>query len=160
MGSPPRKILRLKIDINNKPRKIWMKKSDLKCLTSFTCLKAYTTNSWYFDSGRCSRHMTGDRSLLVNYKRVFGGLVTFGDGIKRRVLGKETLNIRGFPKIKNMLHVDGFKTNLIIISQLCELSLYVKFTYDKCLVLNEFEECVFEGSRSLDNCYTFSPPHT
>ena len=29
-----------------------------------------------------------------------------------------------------------------------------------CVVLDEFETCVLEGSRSLNNCYTFSPPHT
>ena len=86
--------------------------------------------------------------------------MTFGDGVKIRVLGNGTLNIRGFPKLKNVLHVDGRKANLISISQICELNLYVKFTHDKCFVLNEFGECVLEGSTSLDNCYTLSPPHT
>ena len=101
LGSQPRKILRPKIDLNHKIRKIWARKYDLTCLASFTCLKACATNSWYFDSG-CSRHMTGDKSILVNHKSVSDGLVTFGDSVQGKILGNETLNIEGFPKLKRL----------------------------------------------------------
>ena len=48
---------RPKIDLDNDSRKIWVKKSELKCFVSFKCLRTYATNSWYFDSGY-PRHMT------------------------------------------------------------------------------------------------------
>ena len=83
-----------------------------------------------------------------------------GDGVKRRVLGKGTLKFGTFARLKNVLHVDGLKANLISISQIYELNLHVNFTLDKCLLLKEFGNYVLEGSRSLDSCYTLSPPHT
>ena len=50
------------------------------------------TNVWYFDSG-CSRHITGDKDILVDYKSLSEGLVTFGDDVTARVLSKGTLNV-------------------------------------------------------------------
>ena len=40
LGSQPRKTLRPKIDLNHKIRKVWVRKYDLTCLASFTCLRA------------------------------------------------------------------------------------------------------------------------
>ena len=53
-----RKTPRPKIELKNKQRKIWVKKSNINCFVSFTFLRTCATNSWYFDSG-CSRHMIG-----------------------------------------------------------------------------------------------------
>ena len=66
----------------------WVKKSELKCFVSYTCLRTYATNSWYFDSG-CSRHMTGNKDIVENYEHLSEGLVTFGDDITARVLGRK-----------------------------------------------------------------------
>ena len=71
---------RHKIDLKNDFKMKLVKKSELKCFAPYTCLKICATNSWYFDSG-CSRHMTGDKNILVDYKHLSEGLVTFGDGI-------------------------------------------------------------------------------
>ena len=78
-----------KIDWGNDSRKIWVKKSELKCFVSFTCLRIGASNSWYFGSG-CSRHMIGDKDILVDYNPLSEGLVTFSDGVTTRVLGKGT----------------------------------------------------------------------
>ena len=56
--------------------------------------------------------------------------------------------------------MDGLKANLIHKSKICELNLHVSFTEDKCVVLDEFKNYVLEGSRSLNNFYSLSPPHT
>ena len=115
---------RPKIDLGDKPRKIWVKKSEFKCLVSFTCLRTCATNSQYFDC-RCSRHMIRDKNILVDYKPLSEGLVTFGDGVTIRVLSRGNLNIDCFPRFKNVLHVDGLKDNLISIGQICDLNLNV-----------------------------------
>lgn len=79
--------------------------------------------------------------------------MTFGDGVKGRVLRKGVLDVDGFPRLKNVLLVEGLKANLISISQLCDQDLHVKFSKNKCLVFDKSEKCVMEGSRSSDNCY-------
>ncbi|XP_022856048.1 uncharacterized protein LOC111377216 [Olea europaea var. sylvestris] len=43
-------------------------------------------SKWFLDSG-CTKHMTGDRSLLSNFQEEDGGHVTFGDNTKDN-LGK------------------------------------------------------------------------
>ena len=110
LGFQQRKTLIPKIGLCNKTKKVWVKKSDLRCFASFTCLRICATNASYFDSC-CSRHMTSNQSILVNYKPTF-------DGVKRRVLSKGTLNVEEVPRLKNVLYVDGFMTNLISISQI------------------------------------------
>ena len=98
----------------------------MKCFVSYTYLRTCATNSWYFDSG-CSREMTGNRDILVNYRPLSEGSITFDDGVTARVLGRGTLNVDSFSRFKNVLHVVGLKANLISISQICNLNLNVNF---------------------------------
>ena len=93
-------------------------KNQIWCV-AHTSLKVVSTNSWYFDSG-CSKHMTGDKIFLKDYQAIVVGHVTFRDGVKGRVLEKGALDVDGLPKLKSVLHVEGLKTNLISISQLCD----------------------------------------
>ena len=99
----------------NKPRTTWIRKTDYKAYVSFISLRPCTTDFWYFDSG-CSRHMTDDRSVLINYQKVDRENITFADDVKSRVLRKGPLNVEGFPKLDNVLHVEDLKKNLLNIS--------------------------------------------
>ncbi|KAI3465123.1 hypothetical protein Pfo_021786 [Paulownia fortunei] len=124
-------------------------KIDLKLRTS---LKANTCESWYFDSS-CSKHMTGNKENLENYKIMEQGHIIFGDGVGGIILGNGTLDVEGLPKLNNVLYVEGLKANLISISQLCDQNLFVKFTKDIYQVFDETNKCVLTGLRSFDNCY-------
>ena len=107
--------------------------------------------------------MTVDKDILVDYKSLFEGLVTFDDGVIARVLGRGTLNVDNFSRFKNILYVDGLKTNLISISQISNLNLNVNVNFDrkKCMVIDVDGKCILEGFHFLDNCYTLtSPSHT
>ena len=84
--------------------------------------------------------------------------MTFRNGVKGRVLDEGVLDIEGFLRLKNVLHIEGLKANLISISQLCEQDLHVKFSKNKCLMFDKSENCVMEGSRSSDNCYMLTSP--
>ncbi|KAL8120256.1 hypothetical protein AgCh_017419 [Apium graveolens] len=85
-----------------------------KMLDQMVCL-AVKQDIWYLDSG-CSRHMTGNKSLLNNIKKVSAGSVTFGDSSKGNIrdIGNEKV------KISDVQLVTGLKYNLLAISQLCD----------------------------------------
>ena len=76
--------------------------------------------------------------------------VTFGDGAKGTMIGSGLLKVLGMPKLENVLLVDGLKTNIINISQLCDHKLFVKFTKNKFSVVYNFNKCVIEG----ESCQT------
>ena len=129
-----------------------VKKSNTVCNVVYTSLKACVPGLWYFDSG-CSRHMTGEESYLTDYKAYDGGNVTYGGGSKGKIIGIGTLNVPGFPNLTKVLHVKGLLANLISISQLCDDDLHVKFDKSSCYVLNNDDNCLMVGNRSVDNCY-------
>ena len=83
--------------------------------------------------------MTSDKNILVDYRPLSEGLVTFCDRVTIRVLGKGTLNVNGFPQFKNVLHVDGLK---ISISQICDLNLNVNFNREKYVVIDADAKCI------------------
>ncbi|KAI3450426.1 hypothetical protein Pfo_007091 [Paulownia fortunei] len=145
----PKTKIQLKDDF---PRRIWIRKFDFRCNVANISLKASTCESWYFDSG-CSRHMTSNKKNLSNFQSIEKGCVTFGDGVSGQILGKGTLDVKGLPRLKNVLLIEGLKTNLISISQLCDQNLFVHFTKDLCQVVNNTNCCVMTGKRSSDNCY-------
>ncbi|KAG9454273.1 hypothetical protein H6P81_007177 [Aristolochia fimbriata] len=133
-------------------------KKEIGLFASHTARKSNTDGGWYFDSG-CSRHMTGSTEFLTNLHKESGGQVTFSYGAKGSVIGKGDLNVKGLPKLKNVLLVDGLKANLISISQLCDQNLYVKFTKDGCLVMDDKHTSILEGTRTCDNCYKLLLSH-
>ena len=92
--------------------------------------------------------MIGKIAFLKGYQPILEGHISFGDSVKRRVLGNRTLDVDGLPRLKNVLHVEGLKAYLIIISQLCYQNLVVKFMKNTCKVFNKSEECLLEGPRS------------
>ena len=67
-------------DLSSKHEVCFMMKSTFKVMD--TCL-------WYLDNG-CSRHMTGDQSLFKVFESKKGGNVTFCDGSKSKIKGRES----------------------------------------------------------------------
>ena len=80
-------------------------------------LKVFNPCLWYLDNG-CSRHMIGDKTLFKTLKEKVGDYVTFGDGSHAQVLGKGTIEIPGLPLLKDVLYIEGLKTNLLSITQI------------------------------------------
>ncbi|KAM6553934.1 hypothetical protein CsatB_014696 [Cannabis sativa] len=145
---PPNKSL------GRKPRREWKIKSKPNSdvgLVAKLSLSAFVEGQWYFDSG-CSRHMTGNKKLLVNFKDEKGGSVTFGDGNKGQIAGRGDVNVNGAAHLTNVLYVRGLKANLISIGQLCDDNLSVSFTKTQCLVSSD--GCVvLTGNKTVDQCY-------
>ncbi|GJZ65705.1 hypothetical protein Tco_0622401 [Tanacetum coccineum] len=88
-----------------------------------------------FDSG-CSRHMTGNKALLIDYQEIDGGFVAFGGSTRG---GK----ITGIGKIRtnkidseDVFFVMELKFNLFSVSQMCDKKNSILFTETECLVLS------------------------
>ncbi|XP_073151972.1 uncharacterized protein [Henckelia pumila] len=108
----------------NTEKKVWVSKAKSSCNVVYTSLKTNVAGHWYFDSGS-SRHMTGLKKYLSDYVEQDKGKVTYGGGANGKIVGKDTLNIEGLPKLHNNL----------------------------CQVFDKSNSCVLTGTRSSDNCY-------
>ena len=65
---------------------------------------------WYMDSG-CSRHVTGNKSVLSDYHDEKGPSVTFGGNGKCQTRGFGTLS-NGVSTFRRVAYVEGLKHNL------------------------------------------------
>ena len=81
------------------------------------------------------------------------GTVTFGDDSKGTIIGIGNIKIGTSPLIENIILVDGFKHNLLSISQLCDRGLKVIFDESSCKIFdNKTNECILTGFRE-NNVY-------
>ncbi|KAJ9544642.1 hypothetical protein OSB04_024349 [Centaurea solstitialis] len=103
---------------------------------------------WYLDNG-CSRHMTGSKSVLSNYREERGPAVTFGGNGKGQTRGYGTLTNR-VTTFKRVAYVEGRMHNLLSISQLCDKNHKVSFSKKKCKVKNRRKEVILTGVRQAD----------
>ncbi|KAJ9557526.1 hypothetical protein OSB04_012140 [Centaurea solstitialis] len=126
--------------------------NSVKAVTNST---SHTDNSgsidkgiWYLDSG-CSRHMTGSKYVLSNYREERGPAVTFGGNGKGQTRGYGTLT-NGVTTFKRVAYVEGLMHNLLSISQLCDKNHKVSFSKKKCKVKNRRKEVILTGVRHAD----------
>ena len=80
--------------------------------------------------------MTGNKWLLSNILPLSLDSINFEDDAKGSVLRSGSLNVLGFPKLRDALLINKLKINLININQLCDQDLFVKFKKDKCIVID------------------------
>ena len=76
------------------------------------------------DSG-CWRHMIGDESKFSFLTKKKSDNVTFRDNAKGKIIEYWNVSIIT-PFIENVLPLDGLKHDLLSISQLCVLKLFLK----------------------------------
>ena len=75
-------------------------------------------------------------------------------------MGMSSLIILRLFELKNVLYVKGPTVNLISVSQLCDEDLYVQFTKDKYIVLNQNQCQIMEGERFSNNFYPLTSTST
>ncbi|GJS26437.1 retrovirus-related pol polyprotein from transposon TNT 1-94 [Tanacetum coccineum] len=108
---------------------------------------------WVVDSG-CSKHMTGDRSLLRNFIEKFMGTVRFGNDNFAAITGYGDY-IHGNITICHVYYVEGLGHNLFSVGQFCDRDLKVAFRSNTCYVQNlEGDDLLTRGRDS--NLYTIS----
>ncbi|GKD39176.1 retrovirus-related pol polyprotein from transposon TNT 1-94 [Tanacetum coccineum] len=78
---------------------------------------------WYLDSG-CSKHMTGNRSQLMNFVSKFLGTVRFGNDQIARIMGYGDYQL-GNVIISRVYYVEGLGHNLFSVGQFSDADLEV-----------------------------------
>ncbi|GJY96725.1 hypothetical protein Tco_0513635 [Tanacetum coccineum] len=108
---------------------------------------------WYLDSG-CSKHMTGNRSQLMNFVSKFLGTVRFGNDQIAKIMGYGDYQL-GNVTISRVYYVEGLGHNLFSVGQFCDSDLEVAFRKNTCFIRNLDGVDLLLGSRDT-NLYIIS----
>ncbi|GJS60257.1 retrovirus-related pol polyprotein from transposon TNT 1-94 [Tanacetum coccineum] len=108
---------------------------------------------WYLDYG-CSKHMTGNRSQLLNFVSKFLVTVRFGNDHIARIIGYGDYQL-GNIIISRVYYVEGLEHNLFFVDQFCDVDLEVAFRKNTCFIRNLEGVDLLLGSRDI-NLYTIS----
>ncbi|KAJ9560873.1 hypothetical protein OSB04_006033 [Centaurea solstitialis] len=106
---------------------------------------------WYMDSG-CSKHMTGRKELLANFKHKYGGNVRFGNKLSAPIMGYGDI-LHHKITINKVAYVEGLSHNLLSIGKFCDKKLEVNFRETRCCVRTYDGQELIEGTRR-SNLYT------
>nr|GEU53030.1 retrovirus-related Pol polyprotein from transposon TNT 1-94 [Tanacetum cinerariifolium] len=108
---------------------------------------------WYLDSG-CSKHITGNRSQLINFVSKFFGTVRFRNDQIARIMGYGDYQL-GNVVISRVYYVEGLEHKLFSVGQFCDMDLEVAFQKNTCFIRDL--EGVDQNSGSRDtNLYTIT----
>nr|GEY17518.1 integrase, catalytic region, zinc finger, CCHC-type, peptidase aspartic, catalytic [Tanacetum cinerariifolium] len=108
---------------------------------------------WYLDSG-CSKHITEDRSQLINFVHKFLGTVKFENDHVAKIMGYDDYKI-GNVTISRAYFVKGIGHNLFSVGQFCDSDLEVAFCQHTCFIRNLDGVDLLTGSRG-NNLYTLT----
>nr|GEZ09371.1 integrase, catalytic region, zinc finger, CCHC-type, peptidase aspartic, catalytic [Tanacetum cinerariifolium] len=111
-------------------------------------LKVVQIVFWYLDFG-CSKHMTGDRSQLINFIQKFLGTVKFGNDHVAKIMGYGDYQI-GNVTISRVYYVEGLGHNLFSVGQFCDSDLEVAFCQHTCFTRNLEGVDLLTGVRTED----------
>nr|GEV50583.1 hypothetical protein [Tanacetum cinerariifolium] len=100
------------------------------------------------DSG-CSKHMTGNLKLLINFVEKFMGMVKFRNDQIAPILGYGDL-VQGAVTIKRVYYVEGLNHNLFSVGQFCDADLEVAFRKSTCFIHDLKGNDLLIGSHGTD----------
>nr|GFA08003.1 integrase, catalytic region, zinc finger, CCHC-type, peptidase aspartic, catalytic [Tanacetum cinerariifolium] len=101
---------------------------------------------------RCSKHMMGNRALLMNFVEKFLGTVGFGNNDFAVIAGYGDVVI-GSMSIMKLYYVKGLGHNLFSVGQFCDKGLEVALRKSTCFIRNEDGVNLLIDDRS-SNLYT------
>nr|GFC77801.1 retrovirus-related Pol polyprotein from transposon TNT 1-94 [Tanacetum cinerariifolium] len=103
---------------------------------------------FFVDSG-CSKHMTRNLKLLINFLEKFLGTVKFRNDQIAPILGYGDL-VQGVVMIKRVYYVEGLKHNLFFVGQFCDADLEVAFRKSIFSIRDLKGNDLITGSRGID----------
>nr|GEV18529.1 hypothetical protein [Tanacetum cinerariifolium] len=89
---------------------------------------------WYLDFG-CSKHMTGNRSQLMNFVSKFLGTIRFENDHIAKIMGYGDYQLRNVT-ISRVYCVKGLGHNMLSVGQFCDAYLEVAFGKNTCFIRN------------------------
>nr|GEX22248.1 retrovirus-related Pol polyprotein from transposon TNT 1-94 [Tanacetum cinerariifolium] len=98
---------------------------------------------------RCSKHMTGNLILLINFVEKFLGTVKFGNDQISPILGYGDLVQRAV-MLKRVYYVEGLNHNLFSVGQFCDADLEVAFWKSTCYIHDLKGNDLLTGSCGID----------
>ncbi|GKB34049.1 hypothetical protein Tco_0878991 [Tanacetum coccineum] len=102
----------------------------------------------------CSKHMTGDHTLLENFVEKFIGIVRFGNDHFTAITGYDDY-VQGKITVCHVYYVEGLGHNLFSVGQFCDGDLEVAFHSKTCYVRNLEGDDLLTGAHE-SNLYTIS----
>nr|GEU65409.1 ribonuclease H-like domain-containing protein [Tanacetum cinerariifolium] len=141
---------------NQKPRNITRKLYEcvsvplcqiLNCL--LILLQLVEIVLFIIDSG-CSKHMTGNLKLLINFVEKFLGTVKFRNDQIAPILGYGDL-VQGAVTIKRVYYVEGLNHNLFSVGQFCYVDLEVAFRKSTCYIRDLKGNDLLTGTEFLNH---------
>nr|GFA44419.1 retrovirus-related Pol polyprotein from transposon TNT 1-94 [Tanacetum cinerariifolium] len=103
---------------------------------------------------RCSKHMTENLKLLINFVEKFLGTAKFRNDQIIHILGYGDL-VQGAVTIKRVYYVEGLNHNLFSIDQFCDADLEVAFRKSTCFIRDLKGNDLLTGSRGT-NLYSIT----
>nr|GEZ95110.1 Gag-Pol polyprotein [Tanacetum cinerariifolium] len=97
----------------------------------------------------CSKHMTGNLKLLINFVEKFLGMVKFRNDQISPILGYGDL-VQGAVTIKRVYFVEGLNHNLFSVGQFCDADLEVAFRKSTCYIRDLKGNDLLTGSHGTD----------
>nr|GEY81412.1 integrase, catalytic region, zinc finger, CCHC-type, peptidase aspartic, catalytic [Tanacetum cinerariifolium] len=97
----------------------------------------------------CSKHMTGNLKLLINFVEKFMGTVKFGNDQIAPILGYGDL-VQGTITIKRVYYVKGKNHNLFSVGQFCYADLEVALRKSMCFIRDLKGNDLLIGSHGTD----------
>ncbi|KAJ9545067.1 hypothetical protein OSB04_024774 [Centaurea solstitialis] len=134
-------------DASNIPNPVNSEKSEMTDVIASTsnAIIIYGKGIWYLDSG-CSKHMTGNKHVLIDIKEEAGSSVKFGGEGRGITKGYGTLT-NGKTTFKKVSYVEGLTHNLLSTSQLCDKDHKVSFSKKDSKVKNRHKKVILRGQR-------------
>lgn len=95
---------------------------------------------WHLHNG-CSSHMNVDNDAFLSLTPFNGGDIMFNCWDESQIAKKGVANFPGLLQLENVGYVDGFKTSLICINQLCgEVADDLCFSKGGCRIVYKYRK--------------------
>ncbi|GKB88217.1 integrase, catalytic region, zinc finger, CCHC-type containing protein [Tanacetum coccineum] len=137
--------------VEDHPRIAKSSLNNLNLISKYVCRTNLTSGTYVLGG---SRHMTRQRSQLINFVSKFLGTIGFENDQISKIIGYGDYQL-GNVTISRVYYVEGLGHNFFSVGQFCDSNLEVAFQKHTCYIQNSDDVDLLSGSRDT-NLYTIS----
>ncbi|GJY50378.1 retrovirus-related pol polyprotein from transposon TNT 1-94 [Tanacetum coccineum] len=157
VATPPKKTVASESTTPKSKRYKWVPKTKMKWVPKVRNENIVQLILFIVDSG-CTKHMTGNLTLLCNFVEKYLGTVRFDNDQFAPILSYVDL-VQGNITINKVYYVKGLNHNLFLVGQFCDADLEVAFQKSTCFIRDLQGNDLLTGNRRSD-LYTISLQET